>query len=90
MSTDLRDESDTFGTLKVPSDKYYGAQTARSLINFPIGHETMPKPLVHALVIFKQAAARVNRPRKTRRRSGQRNEKQLEKLLPDYSMTIFL
>ncbi|MCY6381983.1 class II fumarate hydratase [Hoeflea prorocentri] len=53
-------EKDSFGELEVPAQKYYGAQTARSLINFPIGHETMPKPLVSALGIVKQAAARVN------------------------------
>ena len=44
-----RVESDSFGELKVPADKYYGAQTARSLVNFSIGEETMPKPMVRAL-----------------------------------------
>ena len=61
MSKSLRMESDTFGTLEVPSEKYYGAQTARSLINFPIGEELMPRPIVHALGVIKQAAARVNK-----------------------------
>ncbi|MEO0980826.1 MAG: class II fumarate hydratase, partial [Pseudomonadota bacterium] len=61
MSTPVRTESDSFGTLEIPADKYYGAQTARSLINFPIGGETLPLPLVHALGVIKQAAARVNR-----------------------------
>ncbi|WP_306144442.1 class II fumarate hydratase [Roseibium sp. MMSF_3412] len=61
MSTPVRTESDSFGALEIPADKYYGAQTARSLINFPIGGETMPLPLVHALGVIKQAAARVNR-----------------------------
>ncbi|HAA92245.1 MAG TPA: class II fumarate hydratase [Rhodospirillaceae bacterium] len=61
MSNPVRMESDTFGELEVPGDKYYGAQTARSLINFPIGGETMPAPLVHALGVIKQAAARVNK-----------------------------
>jgi len=60
MSTTSRTETDSFGALEIPNDKYYGAQTARSLINFPIGSETMPMPLVHALGIIKQAAARVN------------------------------
>ncbi|MFK5980499.1 MAG: class II fumarate hydratase [Rhizobiaceae bacterium] len=60
MSSTSRFETDSFGALEIPNDKYYGAQTARSLINFPIGSETMPKPLVHALGIIKQAAARVN------------------------------
>jgi fumarate hydratase class II len=61
MSKPDRKESDSFGALDIPGDKYYGAQTARSLINFPIGGETMPRPLVHALGIIKQAAARVNK-----------------------------
>ena len=47
----LRTESDSFGELTVPADKYYGAQTARSLINFPIGIETMPPALIRALGI---------------------------------------
>ncbi|MEX3007443.1 class II fumarate hydratase [Hoeflea sp. TYP-13] len=55
-----RVESDSFGELEVPSEKYYGAQTARSLINFPIGGETLPLPMISALGIIKQAAARVN------------------------------
>ena len=60
IMTTYRTESDSFGELKVPADKYYGAQTARSLINFPIGVETMPKPLIRALGIIKQSAAQVN------------------------------
>ncbi|MCV6546843.1 MAG: class II fumarate hydratase [Cohaesibacter sp.] len=58
--SDVRIETDSFGPLEVPSDKYYGAQTARSLINFPIGDEIMPKPLVRALGIVKQSAAKAN------------------------------
>lgn len=58
--TSYRVESDSFGELKVPSDKYYGAQSARSLINFPIGVETMPKPLIRALGMVKQCAAQTN------------------------------
>jgi fumarate hydratase class II len=53
-------ESDSFGDLKVPADKYYGAQSARSLINFPIGIETMPKPLIRAFGIIKRSAAKIN------------------------------
>ncbi|WP_150524620.1 class II fumarate hydratase [Roseibium sediminis] len=56
-----RTETDSFGALEIPEDKYFGAQTARSLINFPIGDEKMPTPLVHALGIIKQAAARTNK-----------------------------
>ena len=58
--TSYRVESDSFGELKVPSNKYYGAQSARSLINFPIGVETMPKPLIRALGMVKQCAAQTN------------------------------
>ncbi|WDI32074.1 class II fumarate hydratase [Hyphococcus flavus] len=58
--TKTRTESDSFGNLTVPADKYYGAQSARSLINFPIGDETMSAPLVRALGIVKLSAARTN------------------------------
>ena len=57
---DTRIESDSFGTIEVPADKLYGAQTARSLMNFPIGTETMPVPIIRALGRIKQAAARTN------------------------------
>ncbi|EDZ62727.1 fumarate hydratase class II [Sulfurimonas gotlandica GD1] len=56
----FRLESDSFGELQVSSNMYYGAQSARSLINFPIGIETMPKPLIRALAIVKHSAAKVN------------------------------
>jgi fumarate hydratase, class II len=55
-----RTETDTFGPIEVPSDRYWGAQTQRSLQNFVIGDERMPKPLIHALGLIKQAAAEVN------------------------------
>jgi len=55
-----RIESDSFGELKVPADKYWGAQTQRSLQNFPIGHETMPRPVIRALGVIKRAAAQAN------------------------------
>jgi len=55
-----RIESDSFGDLRVPNDKYYGAQSARSLINFAIGKETMPTPLICAMGIVKKSAAEVN------------------------------
>ena len=58
--SETRTETDSFGPLEVPSDKLWGAQTARSLMNFPIGTETMPKPLIRALGIVKYAAARAN------------------------------
>jgi fumarate hydratase class II len=56
----MRVETDTFGPIEVPADRYWGAQTQRSLQNFRIGGETMPAPLVRALGIVKRAAARVN------------------------------
>jgi len=55
-----RVESDSMGKIEVPTDRYYGAQTARSLIHFDIGRETMPPELIHALGILKKAAALVN------------------------------
>lgn len=56
-----RIESDTMGEVAVPADRYWGAQTQRSIENFPIGVERMPVQLVHALGIQKQAAARANK-----------------------------
>jgi fumarate hydratase class II len=58
--TTTRTETDTFGPLEVPADRYWGAQTQRSLQNFRIGTDRMPLPLVHALGIVKQAAADTN------------------------------
>ncbi|MCK6614360.1 MAG: class II fumarate hydratase [Ignavibacteriales bacterium] len=56
----FRIESDTMGHIEVPSDKYYGAQTARSLMNFKIGGEKMPAELIRAFGFLKKAAALVN------------------------------
>ncbi len=56
----VRIETDSFGEIQVPVDKYYGAQTGRSLINFDIGTETMPIPLIRALGILKRSAAVTN------------------------------
>jgi len=60
---DYRIEHDSMGEVKVPSDKYWGAQTQRSLENFRIGvgNETMPEEIIHAFGILKKAAARANR-----------------------------
>jgi len=58
--TTTRTETDSFGPLEVPSDKYWGAQTQRSLMNFPIGWEKQPVALVRALGTIKQAAAQAN------------------------------
>ncbi len=55
-----RTESDSMGKMKVPADRYYGAQTARSLVHFAIGKDTMPAELIRAFGILKKAAALVN------------------------------
>jgi fumarate hydratase class II len=55
-----RVESDSMGRIRVPNDRYYGAQTARSLIHFDIGRDTMPSELICAFGILKKAAALVN------------------------------
>jgi fumarate hydratase class II len=55
-----RVETDSMGKIEVPVDRYYGAQTARSLMNFKIGGETMPIPLVRAFGVLKKCAAQVN------------------------------
>jgi fumarate hydratase class II len=58
---EFRTESDTMGEMQVPADRYYGAQTARSLMNFKIGGERFPREVIYALGILKKAAALVNR-----------------------------
>ena len=55
-----RTETDTFGPIEVAGDRYWGAQTERSLVNFRIGEEKMPRPLVHALGLVKLVAAETN------------------------------
>jgi fumarate hydratase class II len=61
MPTATRTETDSFGPIEVPGDAYWGAQTERSIENFPFGpKEQMPTEIVHALGFIKQAAARVN------------------------------
>ena len=58
--TEFRIESDSMGSVEVPSDRYWGAQTQRSKENFRIGTEIMPEPVVRALGIVKRCAAKVN------------------------------
>ena len=55
-----RSETDSFGSIEVPADRYWGAQTQRSLENFRIGAERIPLPVIHALAIIKRAATGVN------------------------------
>ena len=59
--TATRTESDSFGPLEVPADKYWGAQTQRSIMNFPIGWEKQPVAIVRALGVIKQACAQANK-----------------------------
>jgi fumarate hydratase, class II len=59
--TNYRIETDTMGEIQVPTDKYYGAQTARSLIHFKIGHDRFPREMIRALGILKKAAALTNK-----------------------------
>lgn len=58
--TQYRTETDTMGAIDVPSDRYWGAQTQRSIQNFPIGTEIMPIEIIHAMAIVKWSAAQVN------------------------------
>ncbi|MEM9434892.1 MAG: class II fumarate hydratase [Pseudomonadota bacterium] len=58
--TATRTETDSFGPLEVPTDKYWGAQTQRSIMNFPIGWEKQPVAIVRALGVIKQACAEAN------------------------------
>ena len=62
---DTRTETDSFGPLEVPSDKYWGAQTQRSILNFPIGWERQPGAVVRALGVVKKACAMQNKAQGT-------------------------
>ncbi len=59
--TATRTESDSFGPLEVQADRYWGAQTQRSIMNFPIGWEKQPVAIVRALGVIKRACAEVNK-----------------------------
>jgi fumarate hydratase class II len=60
IMADTRTETDTFGPIEVPADRYWGAQTERSRRNFRIGEELMPPPVIRALALVKRIAAEVN------------------------------
>src|SRR2546427_269653 len=60
LNVPTRTETDSMGKIEVPADRYYGAQTARSLIHFAIGKDTMPPELIRSFGILKKAAALVN------------------------------
>ena len=55
-----RIETDSMGAIEVDADRYWGAQTQRSLENFPIGGERFPRALISALGLVKRAAAQIN------------------------------
>jgi fumarate hydratase class II len=61
QSAATRSETDSFGPIEVPADRYWGAQTERSRRNFRIGHDRMPMPIIRALGLVKLAAAETNR-----------------------------
>ena len=56
----VRIEEDSMGPIEVPADRYYGAQTARSLIHFAIGDDRMPRSVLRAFGVLKKASAQVN------------------------------
>src|ERR1041385_3931642 len=58
--TGTRNETDSMGQIEVPADRYWGAQTERSLLHFAIGDDVMPREMIRALGILKKAAAIVN------------------------------
>jgi fumarate hydratase class II len=60
VASGMRRETDSMGEIEVPADRYWGAQTQRSLVHFSIGHDRMPKELYHAYAYVKKAAALVN------------------------------
>src|SRR5271154_5043622 len=61
MNDKTRTETDSMGAIEVPADHYWGAQTARSLIHFAIGHDLMPRSIIRAFGVLKKAGAEVNR-----------------------------
>ena len=60
MSEGYRIEKDSMGEVRVPTDALYGAQTQRAVENFPVSGICISRPLIHALGVIKQAAAKVN------------------------------
>ncbi len=70
----VRIERDTMGEIEVPADRYYGAQTARSLMNFKIGSDRFPREMIRALGILKKAAALANKELGVQRRFGIPNQ----------------
>ncbi len=53
MSAEYRTETDSMGPIRVPADRYYGAQTARSLVHFAVGADTMPRAVIRSFGVLK-------------------------------------
>lgn len=77
-------EADSMGKIRVPADRYYGAQTARSLVHFAVGADTMPRPVVRAFGVLKKAAALVNRD------LGLFKKKEKDKLLVEQKVELIV
>ncbi|MEO2088147.1 MAG: class II fumarate hydratase [Gemmataceae bacterium] len=82
--SEYRLEADTMGKIRVPADRYYGAQTARSLTHFAIGADTMPRAVIRAFGVLKKAACQVNRD------LGLFKKKPADKLDPDAKVGFIL
>ena len=85
---EYRIEHDSMGEVKVPADKYWGAQTQRSVENFPIGVglETMPREIIHAFGILKKAAAMANHTLRPEKMTAEKHDaicKPVTKWSPD-------
>lgn len=96
MSQEFREERDTFGPLQVPAERYWGAQTQRSLQNFDIGGPTerMPPPLIKAFGVLKKAAAHVNKtygldPKVADAISNAADEVISGKLIDEFPLVVF-
>ena len=74
--TKTRTETDSMGAIEVPADKYWGAQTERSLHHFDIGYDVMPREMIRAFGILKKACALVNQD------LGKLPAEKAEKLMP--------
>jgi fumarate hydratase, class II len=82
----IRQETDSMGTIEVPSDRYYGAQTARSLLHFDIGDDTKPRELIRALGVLKKACALVNQD--LGKLAADKSDRRPMKSSPEISTTI--
>ena len=86
----VRQETDSFGQVSVPSDKVWGAQTQRSLEHFTIGHDLIPREMIQAYAILKKAAANANfAGRRLNERAHSLIVQFATKSLPAVTMTCF-